>query len=379
MHKFNLEKNKSDQYIQEINKHDSFWIKRKRKINTLSIFENLIESGTMNYGVSTCVKSKNNISHVAVQRARSKLKENIFKEINNKIQTLEHIYAIDGSKIRVHNSFKKKGYKSRTCDVDVPRPAKRPLAMLSALSGVYTDTIHNYTITKHFNERKCVPELIQNLKKQDIVIMDRGYYSAELFSHFHEKGIHCIMRLKKDANKVVKKFFSSSKTHLKSFITFNGKKIPIRYTKYFIDNKIYIMGTSILHLSPQKIKKMYKLRWRVEIHFKRLKSYNNINKIYATTEKLWIQEMQARILFDTICRKEQENPNYTHKRKRKISYRLISLFVIKYFKNDLILFFTKIYERSERKRKKTKKIKRINPNSQLCTSECHKILQNETA
>lgn len=52
------------------------------------------------------------------------------------------------------------------------RPAKRPIAMLSTLYGINSKTTVNYTVTKHFNERKCVPELIKNLNKNDIVIME---------------------------------------------------------------------------------------------------------------------------------------------------------------------------------------------------------------
>jgi len=33
---------------------------------------------------------------------------------------------------------------------------------------------------------------------------------------------------------------------------------------------------------------------------KRLKSHLNINKIHSQTEKLWLQEMQFRILLDTM-------------------------------------------------------------------------------
>jgi hypothetical protein len=83
--------------------------------------------------------------------------------------------------------------------------------MLSALTGIQTDTIVNYTITKSFicftvkmlcilnvkatrsmafkcqrvNERKCVSELIKNLTNKDTVILDRGYYSKKLFCLFH--------------------------------------------------------------------------------------------------------------------------------------------------------------------------------------------------
>ena len=52
------------------------------------------------------------------------------------------------------------------------RTAKRPIAMLSSLYGVESLTTVNYTITQHFNERTCVPTLIEHLQKDDIVIMD---------------------------------------------------------------------------------------------------------------------------------------------------------------------------------------------------------------
>ena len=68
--------------------------------------------------------------------------------------------------------------------------------MLSSLYGVESQTTFNHTITKHFNERKCVPELISVLKKGNIVIMDRGYYSAKLFTHFYHTKIHAVFRLK---------------------------------------------------------------------------------------------------------------------------------------------------------------------------------------
>ena len=70
--------------------------------------------------------------------------------------------------------------------------------MLSALSGVNSDTIYTYALSKHFNERKLVPDLIKGLGPSDIVLLDRGYYSQELFTHFVHSRVQCLMRLKKD-------------------------------------------------------------------------------------------------------------------------------------------------------------------------------------
>ena len=48
-------------------------------------------------------------------------------------------------------------------------------------------------------------------------------------------------------------------------------------------------------MSSRIIKQLYKLRWGVETSYKRVKSYQNINTIYARTHKLWLQEVQLRI------------------------------------------------------------------------------------
>ena len=198
--------------------------------------------------------------------------------------------------------------------------------MLSSLYGVESQTTVNYTITKHFNERKCVPELISVLKKEDIVIMDRGYFSAKLHHYFHVAKIHAVFRLKKDANKTVRKFYLSQKTNLNTNIIYDEKIIPIRYVKYFINGTKYIIGTTIKHMSHRLIKQLYKLRWGIETSYKRVKSFHNLNKIHARTEKLWFQELQLRILYDTLLIKTQIN-SVTKKRKKTctIPYGIINL------------------------------------------------------
>lgn len=86
--------------------------------------------------------------------------------------------------------------------------------MLSALYGVNSNTMVDYVITKHFNERKCVPTLIDKLPKDCIVIMDRGYFSKHLYRHFYNTRVHALFRLKCDANRTVKQFYRSSKMNM---------------------------------------------------------------------------------------------------------------------------------------------------------------------
>ncbi|CAN0524881.1 unnamed protein product [Laminaria digitata] len=70
--------------------------------------------------------------------------------------------------------------------------------------------------------------------------------------------------------------------------------------KYFINGKPYVCLTNDPSLSRRDIKAMYASRWRVEESFKRLKSNLNLEKAHAKTPALYIQEVEARVLLDTI-------------------------------------------------------------------------------
>ena len=286
-----------------------------------------MDGAITNTGISTCANFSQQCSHTAITKARKKLPNNLFFDINQKLHHRKdlqnHLYAIDGSKVKVHLGFKDLGFNTRTCDVPVRRPAKRPLAMLSALTGIQSDTIVNYTLTKHFNERKCVIPLLCGLTHKDTVLLDRGYYSKRLLLEFYKTQVHCVMRLKRDAFKAADLFYKSRKTSLKTHVLVNNTFIPIKLVKYKINDSIFMLCTTHLDKTRNQLKHMYKQRWRVELSFKRLKSYLHINKIFALSELLWRQEMQARILIDTLTRHLQLASSTTSKNTYKTFLRIV--------------------------------------------------------
>ncbi|CAN0390090.1 unnamed protein product, partial [Ectocarpus sp. 13 AM-2016] len=80
-------------------------------------------------------------SSQAFHLARRKLPVGNFKDVNRFLHRGPHaprVFALDGSKVHVHPSFIGEGYKTRTNDKPVPRPAKRPLVMLSSMVDVKT-------------------------------------------------------------------------------------------------------------------------------------------------------------------------------------------------------------------------------------------------
>jgi hypothetical protein len=127
-----------------------------------------------------------------------------------------------------------------------------------------------------------------------------------------------------------------------SHLQINDTFIPIRYIKYFIDGKKYIMATTLFDSTNEEIKMLYKLRWRVELSFKRLKSHLHIEKIHSISEKNWLQDLQFRILFDTIVRQKQiHHTNQKNQKNENKSYKIILYNIFETVKNDLQLHFIK--------------------------------------
>lgn len=247
-------------------------------------------------------------SSQAVHLARKKLPIGAFKEVNRYLHRGPHnsrVFAVDGSKVHVHPSFIKAGYKTRTNDKPVPRPATRPLVMLSSMVDVRTKACIDFELTKHFNERKAAVSMLRSVRKGDTLLFDRGYYSKDLLRSVHDSGAFGVWRLKIDAFKGTRSFFNSCRTEDMCLIL----GVKARLLKYFIDGKTYVCLTNDPSLSRKDIKTMYASRWRVEESFKRLKSNLKLEKAHAKTPALYIQEVEARVLLDTVTLRLQSSTN----------------------------------------------------------------------
>ena len=54
----------TDLCLNLLKEHDQHWMQRKRKLDTVTIFENLVNSSVQNIGVSTCLNLYNTCCHV---------------------------------------------------------------------------------------------------------------------------------------------------------------------------------------------------------------------------------------------------------------------------------------------------------------------------
>lgn len=169
--------------------------REKEQITSAAIFSYIVSASIKKKGFCHVLAREDaDFSHQALSKARIKLpfiREGLFKEMNKSLQThsTSCTYAVDGSKFRIPPSFKKCGFKSRTNDKPVSRPAKRPVGMLSSLLNVRTQTCYYSIISSHFDERKSAIEHMKVLNKGDTMIFERGYFSKMLVHAANEKGI----------------------------------------------------------------------------------------------------------------------------------------------------------------------------------------------
>lgn len=294
-------------------KCDEMWIQRRRKINTSSLFYTLTKCCIQQRGIAHILKmDSEQYSSQAMHKARKKLPQGAFKEVNRFLLRGPHeprVFAVDGSKVHVHPSFVNAGYKTRTNDKPVPRPAKRPLVMLSSMVDVKSKACVDFELTKHFNERKAATSMLRSVQKGDTLVFDRGYYSKDLLRSVHDAGALGVWRLKINAFRGTRSFFNSWRTEATCII----RGVKARLVKYFIAGKAYVCLTNDQSVLRGDVKALYASRWRVEESFKRLKSNLKLEKAHARTPALYIQEVEARVLLDTVTLRLQERikePSY---------------------------------------------------------------------
>lgn len=153
--------------------------------------------------------------------------------------------------------------------------------------------------------------MLRSVQKGDTLVFDRGYYSKDLLRSVHDSHAFGVWRLKINAFKGTRSFFNSCHTEATCLIL----GVRARLLKYFISGKTYVCLTNDLSLSRRDMKAMYASRWRVEESFKRLKSNLKLEKAHAKTPALYIQEVEARVLLDTITlslQKRINEPSYIY-------------------------------------------------------------------
>jgi hypothetical protein len=221
-------------------------------------------------------------SNNALNKRRIAIDFKYFKQLNDLI--LDHIYkkskgrriAVDGTYISLPVDLHNEGYTLSITGNYIN-------ALISTLHDVDKEIPINYNLCKHLNERRGLLEQLNYLNKDDILIMDRNYFSADLLRRLTEAGIKTVFRMSMVSN-CVKQFAKSNKSDIITTIKCkHGSKIKFRLIKYYVGRELYVIGTTIFDEEWSYFRDLYWKRWKIEIHFRHSKYNLSLKQLSSQT------------------------------------------------------------------------------------------------
>jgi len=186
------------------------------------------------------------ISDTAIIKRRKTLDPNCIRKIGTRILDEMQIIkpnsrryiAVDSTKIYLNYKLKNCGFKQ------YKQNDKYTIGCVSALYDLTNEQLINYHLCSHQDERLALLEQIGNLRENDVVIADRGYYSEKIVATLKSKNIDIIFRRKYNAKDVTE--LNNSETLIyKHYLHYEKlPMVPLITHKYLVDmnekNIIYI-------------------------------------------------------------------------------------------------------------------------------------------
>src|SRR5271154_5483676 len=222
----------------------------------------------LNVTKKTLVKRKNNIDYSNIEQVNNDLVNYIYRDCDKRV------IAVDGTYISLLQSLATEGLKLNPKD-------NYCMALISTLFDTEREIPLNYHLYKSKNEREGLICQLKYLRPNDILIMDRGYYSADLLNILDEHQIKPIFRLKKNFN-IIKKL-NGFNNDLIVDIKYEHKTIKLRVIRYMVGEKVYYLGTTLYDENISYFKRLYWKRWKVETHFRHSKYCLSLRELKSKT------------------------------------------------------------------------------------------------
>lgn len=225
------------------------------------------------------------------------------KQYNIKMNDLKHVFERYNIKISDGTVI--------NCAVKNPNGKDVSSITINSIYDANNQLFSDYEIAYDTNEMKAL--LRQELTKDDLLIMDRGYSSPAFLQKLNKKT-NFIVRMK--SNYVILKKFI--KNHYNSMITQIGD-MRVKIIKYHIDkstkkiilnkyannnkdnednDSLYILMTNVVSLTRDDCMNLYDLRWSIEPSFKKMKTNFKLRHICKESN---INDPIKKQIFGLIC------------------------------------------------------------------------------
>lgn len=150
----------------------------------------------------------------------------------------------------------------------------------------------------HAREHDSV--FIQNedfLKENEIGVFDKAYNKYSAFAQWNSQNIYFVTRLKDNAKEELieeyemddatpNEILRDAKIKLKYKQDNEVKQVELRLVSYYdVDkNRCFYFLTNLFDLKPQQIADLYKMRWKVELLFKKIKQNFPLQYFYGESQ-----------------------------------------------------------------------------------------------
>jgi hypothetical protein len=251
--------------------------------------------------------------------------------------------------------------------------------LYDVLNNIIIDSIITHSKT---HEIKIVTNThLSQVKKDDLIIFDRGYPSYELFTRIiYKTQANFVVRMKRGIyKKYTDMLFDKNSKITDTVVTLTPstkevnkickehnlpKSIKVRFVQVILDNgDIEVLATSVLDktvISTQEFKELYFNRWKIETYYDIMKNRLSLENFSGTTALSVKQDFYVTMFISNLesalshglneeleNEKENKKRKYTQKVNKSVSFNTIKNYAFDLFflpDKDIAKTLDKIYK-----------------------------------
>lgn len=258
----------------------------------------------------------------ARDRVSLKLIQELFKasRIEESENTYSHwrgyrIFIGDGTYIQMQDTeMIKQDYKVKFNDKDSDG---YPQGLLVAVTERGTGQIHDFRLSnRHVSELSLFYEMMDELPKKSLLLMDDLYNCYEIISKCLRKNIEFVIPAKRKRDYIQIETIEEGDEIIKIKTPKNRSKwleeneepnnlLLRRITCQSPDGKQYVLYTSLLDkkISKYEIQELYLSRWDIEISIREIKTIMDINILRSRTPEMALKELTVSLATYNLIRK----------------------------------------------------------------------------
>lgn len=209
------------------------------------------------------------------------------------------ILAIDGTRLNLPNTTELEN----EFGVQTSQGAPQVQALVSGLYDIQNKVMVDTRISScKSSERDHAADLIDGLRSypsiKNLIVMDRGYPSAELLHQIQNEGHAYVVRC---CTEFIRAMKLNGEDCVIEHCFARTKKTPLklRIVKISLpDGKQEIIATNLLseEFSPNKLAQIYKMRWGIETNYNNIKNKLCVESFTGTSKIVILQDFYATML-----------------------------------------------------------------------------------